>query len=421
MNSQFMRNTGWIVFAQVYQMIVSLLIGVISARYLGPSNYGTINYAASYISFFTIICALGVEGVAIKDIIDDREHEGLIIGSCIIMRLIAGIFSMISVVILVLVINRGDKTLGIVAFLQAFVLIFNSVHIIEIWYQSHLKSRIPSIVKCIAYTVMSIYKVLLLVLGKSVEWFAFSTSLDSLVIAILFLFFYRRDGKSRLLFNKKIAKGTLNRSYHLIITGLMAVIYSQMDRIMIGKAIGQKEVGLYTAAAVICSFWPFIPAAFTNSARPIIMDLQSKNIKEYHKRLNQLNCFLFWLGVIFALLVCLSSNFFVSILYGADYKGAESVLQILVWSTVFSALSNPRGIWMICEDKQKYTKYIMGTGAVINLILNTILIKQYGIIGAAYATLITEIVCCIVAPLCIDQTREYAKELLKSILFINIR
>ena len=64
--SKFIHNTGWIMFAQVYQMLLSLVIGVISARYLGPSNYGTINYAASYISFFTIAGALGLEGIVVK-------------------------------------------------------------------------------------------------------------------------------------------------------------------------------------------------------------------------------------------------------------------------------------------------------------------------------------------------------------------
>lgn len=419
--NQFLKNTGWMVFAQVYQMIVSLVVGVVSARYLGPSNYGTINYAASYISFFTIVCALGLEGIAIKDIIDNREDEGVILGSCILLRFIAGILSMISVVILVAIINPGDKTLCVVTFLQSFVFIFNAVHIIEIWYQSYLKSKTPSIVKCIAYTVMSLYKVILLITGKNVKWFAFSSSLDAMVIAVLYYYLYRKDCTKRLSYDRKVGIDLLKRSYHLIITSMMAVIYSQMDRIMIGKMIGQKEVGLYAAAATICGFWPFIPAAFTNSARPIIMGLKDKDDRLYKKRLNQLNCFLFWTGVLFAVFISILSKVCVSVLYGDDYIGAESVLVVLVWSTVFSSLSNPRGIWMISEEKQKYTKYIMGTGAIVNLVLNFFSIKKFGMLGAAYATLVTEVVCCIVSPLCIKQTREYTLSLLKSIFFINIK
>ena len=93
MNNAFLKNTGWMVFAEIYQMAVSLIIGVISARYLGPSNYGTISYVASYVSFFTIICALGLESIVIKEMIANREEEGRILGSSIFMRILAGVLS----------------------------------------------------------------------------------------------------------------------------------------------------------------------------------------------------------------------------------------------------------------------------------------------------------------------------------------
>ena len=112
-------------------MFLSLVIGVISARYLGPGNYGTINYAASYISFFTIACTLGLEGVVVKEMIDNRDDEGTLLGSSIAMRLAAGVLSQIVVCIIVHFINPGDKTLLIVSFLQSLVLLFNAFHIID--------------------------------------------------------------------------------------------------------------------------------------------------------------------------------------------------------------------------------------------------------------------------------------------------
>ena len=112
LTNKFFQNTSWMVFAQIYQMVISLFIGVISARYLGPSNYGTINYAASYISFFTIFCALGLEGIVVREIISKREQEGIILGSGIIMRLIAGVLSMVAVCIIVYFLNPDDHILS---------------------------------------------------------------------------------------------------------------------------------------------------------------------------------------------------------------------------------------------------------------------------------------------------------------------
>jgi len=194
LKSRFIQNTGWIMFAQIYQMVLSLVIGVISARYLGPANYGTINYAASYLSFFTIACALGLEGVAVKEMIDHRDKEGVVLGSSIAMRFAAGVLSLAAVCVIVSILNPGDKVLLTVTFLQSLVLLFNAFHIIDTWYQSYLRSKVSTIIKCIAYTCMSLYRVYLLITGKSVEWFAFATSLDALIIAVLYIIRYRKDG-----------------------------------------------------------------------------------------------------------------------------------------------------------------------------------------------------------------------------------
>lgn len=276
---------------------------------LGPTNYGTINYAASYISFFTIFCALGLEGIVVKDMISKREQEGIILGSGIAMRLIAGVLSMIAVCVIVYFLNPNDSVLLTVTFLQSIILPFNAFHLIDMWYQSKLNSKVSTIIRCISYTLMSLYKIYLLITGKSVEWFAFSTSLDSLLIALMFMLMYRRNGTRKLKFDYNTSKELLLQSYHLIISTMMAVLYSQMDRVMIGKMMTQTDVGFYTAAATICNMWVFIPQAFANSARPVIMELKDKDSNMYIRRLKQLmGYFLDW---------CIIFNCFYS--YGRFY------------------------------------------------------------------------------------------------------
>ena len=418
--SKFIHNTGWIMFAQIYQMLLSLVIGVISARYLGPSNYGTINYAASYISFFTIACALGLEGIVVKEMVDNRDNEGVVLGSSIVMRLAAGFLSMIAVCVIVAVVNPGDRVLLIVAFLQSLILLFNAFHIIDFWYQSLLRSKVSSIIKCIAYTGMSAYRMWLLVTGKSVEWFAFATSLDALLIAIPFLYRYKKDGTHKLKFSSTMSKHLIGLSYHLIISSLMAVIYNQMDRLMIGKMIDQTHVGYYAAASTICHMWLFIPQALANSARPLIMELKSKDEKLYVRRIKQLTGVTFWLGIGFALIVSVLSHFIIDVLYGADYAQARGPLLLMIWSTVFASLSYARAIWMISENKQKYTKQILICGVVVNLVFNLIGIPIIGMNGAAAATLVTEIICCLIAPLFFKETREYVGYVFSSLNIVKL-
>lgn len=416
LSNRFLQNTGWMAFAQIYQMVISLFIGVISARYLGPTNYGTINYAASYISFFTIFCALGLEGIVVKEMISKREQEGIILGSGIAMRLIAGVLSMIAVCVIVYFLNPNDSVLLTVTFLQSIILPFNAFHLIDMWYQSKLNSKVSTIIRCISYTLMSLYKIYLLITGKSVEWFAFSTSLDSLLIALMFMLMYKKNGIRKLKFDYNTSKELLLQSYHLIISTMMAVLYSQMDRVMIGKMMTQTDVGFYTAAATICNMWVFIPQAFANSARPVIMELKDKDSNMYIRRLKQLMGFIFWIGALFSIVFTVMADFIIHVLYGDAYTMAKGPLIILIWSTVFSSLSYPRSIWMICENKQNYTKYILIWGVILNLILNYYGIKYLGIIGAAIATLFTEIMTCIISPVFYKEMRIFIRYLLESII-----
>lgn len=396
--SKFIKNTGWMVFAQIYQMLIQLIIGVISARYLGPSNYGTFSYGASYVSFFTIIAALGLEGIVVKEMVANRKEEATVLGSSILMRLVAGLLSMFAVYIIVRAVNPNDQILLTVTFLQSIALLFNAFNIIDTWYQSYLKSKVSTIIRCISYTVVSGYKVFLLITGKSVEWFAFSTSFDSILIAIMFLIAYKKHGGQRLKADFTQIKQLFIKSYHLVISYMMAVVYSQMDRIMIGRMIDQTHVGYYAAAATICNMWLFIPQAITNSARPIIMELKGKNEDLYITRIKQLNAAIFWIGVVFSVAISVMSTFIINILYGNNYIDAKGPLMLIIWSTVFSSLSYSRATWMICENKQNYAKNIMLWGVLINLTLNFILIPIVGINGAAIATLTTEIVTCLIAP-----------------------
>lgn len=417
-HSKNIRNSGWIIGEQVFQMLVSLVIGVLSARYLGPSNYGALNYTASFIAFFTAVATLGMEGVVIKKLISNPKQEGLYLGSCLVFRLISSFLCSLIIVLLVYLLNLDDTTKLILALLQTIQLFFKAFQILDSWFQRYLKSKYVSIAKVTSYVIVSSYKIILLATAKSIEWFAFSNSIDYIIIAIALFYFYKKENGQRLQFSFKIGKEVLSESYHFIISGLMVAIYGQMDKIMIGKMMTDADVGYYTTATAICSMWLFVPQAIINSFRPTIIELkESGNEQMYMLRLEQLYSFLIWLCIIVSAIISLIAPFVIHVLFGDSYMGAVQPLTILIWSEMFSMIGTARGIWILSENKNKYVKYYLFWGAVVNLILNAILIPVMGINGAAIATLATQIVTSIVAPVIYKSTRIHTKIVFDSILF----
>lgn len=414
LKNRFLTNTSWIIGQQIIHLLLSLVVNVLSARYLGPSNFGLINYVASFVAMFSSIATLGMDGVVIKKMVETPNKEGEILGSCIVYRAIAGLFSAISVIFLVAFTNIGDKEIIWVAILYSLSLIFRCFELLDCWFQKMLQSKYTSIAKTLSYIVVCAYKIFLLATGQNVVWFALANSLDYFLIAIVLIFFYLRKKNQCLSVKMYTGFDVLKSSYHFVISGLMVALYNQMDKIMLKSIVDSEAVGLYSTASSICAMWIFVPTAIINSARPIIMEAKKRSEEEYLLKLKQLYSAIIWICITASGMISILGEFIIHILYGAAYAGAVNALRVLIWCETFSMIGTARGIWIISENKNKYVKYYLACGVVVNLILNYLLIPIIGITGASVATLITQIVTSMIAPVLFKGTRIHTKYVLQS-------
>ncbi|MGN0478692.1 MAG: flippase, partial [Hominenteromicrobium sp.] len=356
-----------------------------------------------------------------KEMVNNRDDEGKIVGTGIVMRLCASVVSMACILVLLLCLNPGNQLVLRVAFLQSLVLVFHAFDLIDFWFQSYLRSKYVAIVKSISYVIVAAYKIYILASGKSVEWFAFSTSFDFLLIAVMLLIVYRFNGGKPFRFSLETAKSLIRQSYHFILSGLIITVYTQMDKIMIQQMLGETEVGLYSAALTICNYWVLIPTAMINSMRPSIMEQKKLgNEALYLKKIRRLYAVLIWSGIFVSTVISLLSPWIISILYKEVYAPAATTLSIAIWYTTFSTLGIARGIWLVCENKNKYVKKCVFWGMLINLLLNYFLIPVWGINGAAVATLVTQIFNSIIAPMLYKEIRVHTKYILQAFLLKGV-
>ena len=420
--NRFINNASWLIFGQFARMIVSFFVGVVSARYLGTANLGTINYIASYISFFTSIIGLGLSGVIIYEFVNDSKNEGKILGTAIFLRFIVSLISVPIFFIVIFTLDGNDKTIITVAFLQSLQLPFLCFDTINYWYQYKSNSKYAVIAQIFAYFVSAVYKVFLLVTGKSVEWFAFSASLDYIILALFYVLLYNKHKIQKLGVSKFVAKRLLKICVPFVLSDVMVFIYGQLDRIMIKQMLDStSEVGLYSAALTICTIISFIPKAFLDSSRPLIAEAKLNDEELYRLRFTQLVCVIIWISFIYSAFVTVFSKFIVYIMYGEEYMGAVTCLKIAVWYTAFSYLGSARNFWLICENKKKYVFIFSAFGAVANIILNLVLIPVWGINGAAFATFLTQFLANFVIPFFVKDTREYGRCVVDALVFRNVK
>lgn len=420
LKSKETKNALWLIGGKVAQMVLSLFVGIFSARYLGPSNYGLVNYGVALVSFFMSFCTLGINSIIIKDFFDHPEEQGQAIGSAIGMRFFSSLCSCICIICISFVLDYGDWETIVIVALCSISLLFHVFDTINYWFQSQYKSHISSVALFLAYFATSAYKIVLLILNKSVFWFAFATSVDYIVLSVLLLVFYKKHGGSRLSFSWKKGKSLLGKSYHYILSGMMVAIYGQTDKLMLKQMLDESAVGYYATATALCSMWTFVLTAIIDAMYPTIIQSFKQDKTLFEKKNRQLYAIVFYITVFVSVAFVLLGDFVIKMLYGEAFLPAAMPLKVITWYTAFSYFGVARNAWMVCNEKQKYLKYMYIFAAILNIVLNSVFIPAWGATGAALASLITQVFTSIVLPYCIKDIRPNAKLMIEAIMLKNV-
>lgn len=389
-SKQVFNNAKWIIVCKIAQSLLQFLVGIISARYLGPSNYGLINYAASVVAFAMPIVKLGFDSTLVKELIDKPEKEGEILGTSLTLNFISSLVSMLGVFIFVSVANVEETVTILVCILYSLMLLFVVLEMSQYWFQYKLLSKYSSVVMLISYFCVSAYKILLLITEKSVYWFAISHSIEYGVIGFLLVFIYFKLGGQKFVFSKDTAKKMLNRSKYYIVASLLVMVFQNVGVIMLSNLSGHEETGFYTSALTSATVLQFVYTAIMDSYRPLILTAKKESKVSYEKNISGLYSIITYLMLAQSLGFTIFAKLIVYILYGSEFLPAVPVLRIIVWFCAFSFMGTIRNIWLLAEDKQKYLWKINLFGVVVNVIANIILIPLWRACGAAVAAFMTQ-------------------------------
>ncbi len=411
---------GWLLGGKIVNMILSFFVSLATARYLGPDNFGSINYVAAYVSFFSSITSLGLSVIVIKEISMGKEDDNEVIWTGILMRFLTAVFSTIAVIALVSITDKSDPLLVKIAILESIAILASAFDTFMYWFQGKLLGKYTSIASVVAYIGMSLYRIYLLANNADILWFAFATSVDTLLLSLILMLCYVRENGFHPKVSVRLGKSLMKQSYHYMISGLIAILYSKIDQIMLKQMLDTYSVGLYTAALTIAGLWGMIPSAFIQSVSPILYKNAEESRGMFYKRLRQSYAGIWLLNICWSLGVSIFSYWVIYLLYGKAYLGARGALVIVVWYTGITSIGSLTQVYLATENKNKYVNYFALAGLVTDVVLNALLIPKMGILGAAIATLVTYTVIHIVMPLAIKDTRDAGRLIIQGMLFRDV-
>lgn len=387
---RYFKNTSWLFVEKILRMTVGMFVGIWVARFLGPENYGLLSYSQSIVALFAVIATLGLDGIVIRELVKNDKSYGELLGTSFILKIVTSIFLFLMLVVVTYLINNDTEIMFLV-FIFSLVPIIQSFNVIDFYFQSKVLSKYVVMANSISMLISSIFKISLILNDADLIYFAWAICLDSFLIILGLIYFYLRQNSSfrSWTFNKSLALKLIKDSWPLMFSGLVVSFYMKIDQIMIKEMMDSQAVGYYAAAVRLSEALAFLPMIVSSSLFPAIINAKKYNKQLYYARLQKLYDFMVISTVVIALPVSFLSDWIITLLYGDIFLESSKVLTIYVWGAIFAALLVSSGKWYINENLAKYALMRNILGAILNVLLNIILIREYGISGAAIASVIS--------------------------------
>lgn len=391
---QVLSNTGWLFGDRAIRMGMGLVIGVWVARYLGPAEFGLLNYAQAFVALFTALATLGLDRIVVRDLVQHPGQKGEILGTTLALRLGGALFALLVQGLTVYLIQPSNLLLHLLVAILGSGMVFQAFDSVDLWFQSQVQSRNTVIAKNAAFLLMAGVRVTLILMREPLVAFAVAILGEMALGALLLLVMYRRQREDVRTWrvDGTWAKSLLRDGWPLILSGLAVMIYMRIDQIMLGQMRGNAEVGIYSAAVRLSEVWYFIPLAITSSVAPGIIASRTAGEAMYYGRIQKLMRLMVLMSVGIALPMSFLAPFLMTHLFGNAFAASGPILSLHIWTAVFVFLGVSQGPWLVAEGLMKVSLNRTVAGGVVNILLNLYLIPSYGGMGAATATLIAQIV-----------------------------
>lgn len=390
--SHILSNIAWLLFDRLFRMSINLFVLSWLTRYLGPEQFGILNYAQAIVIFFFAFIVFGLNSTTVKKLVSHAEKSNEILGSCFLIQSVLASISFL-VLLLIIVFVYKEPTSQLVTFIIGLSILFKPSDTIRYYFEANIKSKYIVWSENCSFIICSLLKIAFIFLHSSFIAIVCIFLLETIFSAIFLIIFYSLQKQHILNWKFRLSqiKQDLKDSWPLMFASFTIIIYMRIDQIMLGQMLDYTAVGLYTAATRVSEIFYLLPVVVITSINPIFIKLRETNKALYYQKIYFIMFGLTLMSIMIAIIVTFMAPLIIHILYGEQYIGAIDILIIHIWTGVFISLGVISGQWFVIENLQKLHMYRSIFGAIVNIVANMVLIPKFGIKGAAISTLIAQI------------------------------
>lgn len=417
-----LSNVGWATLGRIVRVLTETLVSIFVARYLGPSDYGLMNYVVSFVAIFTTISVFGLDNIEIREIAKPENDKNEILGTAFRLRLIFAFIAFVSIIV-ALFFSGADYYTSILIIIYSTSVILSTFNLIRNYFTAIVNNKYIVITEILRCFVGALIKVVLLLIKAPLIFFIIALAFDFFLVAGGYVATYNKlvGSIKEWTFNKEKAKYLIRESFPLLLSGAAVIIYQRIDQVILKGLLNNEAVGYFSVAAKFSEFILFVPLIISQTVSPILVGYYSSNKDVYKVKSQQFMDITVWASVALSFIVSLLSYPLIRYTFGVQYLAAVPVLQVMSFKVIGMALSNSCGQLIVIEGIQKWAVIRNLIGCVICVVSNYLLIPKFGVVGSAYATLVTVAFSGCIGNLFIPPYKHFFKQQISSLFLGPIR
>jgi O-antigen/teichoic acid export membrane protein len=384
-------NFGWMLLDRLLRLGVSLFVGTWVARYLGPSDYGTLNYGVAVNAILGMIPTLGLESLLRRELARHPEQEGVLVGTTFGLKLGAG-FATCLLTVAGAWLLEPQATLRFVIAMSSLTHLLHAAIVFDVRFQARLQSKWNFLAQNTAFILATLARIGLILSHAGLEMFVVLIVLEPPLAALLQYLAYRQTG-GRLAgwrWDGRVARQLLRESWPLAFAFIAAALYQRVDQLLVVQLSGVAESGRYAAATRILELMTFVPVALVTSFAPALArEFAAGPAGHFAGRARRLCRLTALLSLALAAGTALAAGVMVRLLFGPAYAETQGFILVLSLAFPAIALGAARDQILIAEGLTGMQLRATLVGVGLNLALNFLLIPRWGGLGAAATAVAT--------------------------------
>ncbi len=386
-------NSGAMLTGQVIVKTLGLVWLAIIARHLGDEDFGRLTYSFSLASLVGIIVEFGFSPVIVRAVSRNPKEAGRYLSNTLSLRLGLSIFTVPATIAISLFTGATTSTLGpvwiaaIATSAAGIYAISNSI------FFARERMEFPAIIMVVSKLLAITVGLWVVSRGAGIVWVALVFLLEALLNLVLSVIIVRRQfalpyvPRLELPFCRKLLRAALP----FALAQALGLVYFKIDVVMLSAMKGSQVVGWYSAGYRLLEGLIYLPAAFITAIYPTLSRLKTPSPEKLRTTVERSWEFIIAFALPLALGLALTGDRIVPAFFGEQFLPAIPVLHWIGASLFFVFINNYLGVLLGAIDRQGVHFYASLAGVILNVSLNLYLIPRYAHIGAARATLITQL------------------------------